>query len=94
MKTIYNRLRAIRDVSSEDFPKGLSLLLVLFFLVFGAASLLLLLWLVSRLNLNLKHLLPPDPIILSMIAAAAPETAVFPVEINGIDRAWCSVFET
>lgn len=39
MKTIYERIRAVRDVYSEHFPQGLSILLMLFFLVFGAVSL-------------------------------------------------------
>lgn len=43
MKTFYNRIRAVRNVASEDFPQGLSILLILFFLLFGTASMFLLL---------------------------------------------------
>ena len=39
MKTIYQRIRAVKNVSSEHFPQGLSIVLMLFFLVFGAISL-------------------------------------------------------
>jgi hypothetical protein len=43
MKTLYKRILAVRNVSSEDFPQGLSILLMIFFLLFGTASLFLLL---------------------------------------------------
>jgi len=43
MKTIYERIRAVGNVYSEHFPEGLSILLVLFFLVFGSLSLFMLL---------------------------------------------------
>jgi len=39
MKMIYERIRAVKDIYSEHFPQGLSILLMLFFLVFGAISL-------------------------------------------------------
>ena len=39
MKTIYERICAVKDVYSEHFSEGLSILLVLFFVVFGAISL-------------------------------------------------------
>jgi len=39
MKTIYERIRAVKDITSEHFPQGLSILLMLFFLVFGSISL-------------------------------------------------------
>ena len=43
MKTMYENLRAIKDFKSDKFPQGLNILLMLFFIVFGAASLFLLL---------------------------------------------------
>ena len=43
MKTIYERIRAVKNVYSEHFPEGLSILLILFFIVFGTISLLILL---------------------------------------------------
>lgn len=43
MKTIYKRIRAVKNVSSEHFPEALSLLLVVFFIVFGSLSLYILL---------------------------------------------------
>jgi len=43
MKTIYERIRAVRNIYSEHFPEGLSILLVLFFIVFGTLSLYVLL---------------------------------------------------
>jgi hypothetical protein len=43
MKTMYERLRAVKDVYSDKFPQGLSLLMMLFFIVFGAASMFFLL---------------------------------------------------
>lgn len=43
MKAFYNRLLAIRNVSSDEFPQALSIILMVFFVVFGTASLLLLL---------------------------------------------------
>jgi hypothetical protein len=43
MKTLYKRILAVRNVSSEDFPQGLSLLMLIFFLLFGTASMFLLL---------------------------------------------------
>jgi len=43
MKTMYERLRSIQNFYSEKFPQGLSLALILFFIVFGAASLFMLL---------------------------------------------------
>jgi hypothetical protein len=39
MKKIYERIHAVRNVYSEHFPEGLSILLVLLFIVFGAISL-------------------------------------------------------
>ncbi len=35
MKTIYERICAVRNIYSEHFPQGLSILLMLFFLVFA-----------------------------------------------------------
>lgn len=43
MKTLYKRILAVKDVSSPDFPQGLSIVLMIFFLLFGAASMLILL---------------------------------------------------
>jgi hypothetical protein len=43
MKAFYNRILAIRNVSSDEFPQALSIILMAFFIVFGAASLFLLL---------------------------------------------------
>jgi hypothetical protein len=43
MKTFYKRILAVKDVSSDEFPQGLSIVLMIFFLLFGAASLLILL---------------------------------------------------
>ena len=43
MKTMYERLRAVKNIYSDKFPQGLSILLVLFFLIFGSVSLLVLL---------------------------------------------------
>jgi hypothetical protein len=42
MKAIYERIRAVRDIYSDYFPQGLSILLMLFFLLFGAVSLFIL----------------------------------------------------
>jgi hypothetical protein len=43
MKTLYKRILAVRNVSSEEFPQGLALVMIIFFLVFGTASMFLLL---------------------------------------------------
>jgi len=43
MKTFYERIRAVKDIYSEHFPAGLSILLVMFFIVFGTISLFVLL---------------------------------------------------
>jgi hypothetical protein len=43
MKTIYERIRAVKNVYSEHFPEGLSILLLLFFIIFGTLSLYILL---------------------------------------------------
>ena len=43
MKTIYKRILAVRNVASEDFPQGLSIVMMIFFILFGAASMLMLL---------------------------------------------------
>jgi hypothetical protein len=43
MKTFYNRIRAIRNVSSDEFPQSLSILLIIFFVLFGTASMFFLL---------------------------------------------------
>jgi hypothetical protein len=43
MKTIYKRILAVRDVTSDEFPQGLSIVLMIFFLLFGAASMFFLL---------------------------------------------------
>jgi hypothetical protein len=43
MKTLVKRIRAIRNVASEDFPQALSIILMIFFLLFGTASMFLLL---------------------------------------------------
>jgi hypothetical protein len=43
MKTLYKRILAVRNVSSEEFPQGLSIVMIIFFLLFGAASMFLLL---------------------------------------------------
>ena len=42
MKTIWETLTSVKDVYSEKFPQGLIILLVLFFITFGAVSLFLL----------------------------------------------------
>jgi hypothetical protein len=43
MKTIYKRILAVRDVKSDEFPQGLSIVMMIFFLLFGVASMFLLL---------------------------------------------------
>jgi hypothetical protein len=43
MKAFYKRILAVRNVSSDEFPQALSILLVIFFLIFGTASMFLLL---------------------------------------------------
>lgn len=43
MKTIYKKWLLASNVRSEKFPKVVSIMLVLFFLVFGSASMLFLL---------------------------------------------------
>jgi hypothetical protein len=43
MKTLYERIRAVSNFYSEYYPQGLSILLMVFFLVFGAVSLFFLL---------------------------------------------------
>ena len=43
MKTVMERLGVAKDGPLEDFRKGTSVLMILFFLIFGAASLLVLL---------------------------------------------------
>lgn len=42
MKAIYERIRAVGNIYSEYFPQGLSILLILFFLLFGVISLFIL----------------------------------------------------
>ncbi len=43
MKSIYNKFRTIGDLNSKHFPTFLSLVLMLFFAVFGSLSLFILL---------------------------------------------------
>jgi hypothetical protein len=43
MKTLYKHIRAVRNVSSDEFPQALSILLLIFFLVFGTACMFMLL---------------------------------------------------
>ena len=43
MKTVLERLGVADNVSLEEFKKGTAILMILFFLVFGAASLFILL---------------------------------------------------
>ena len=43
MKAIYERLRAVGNFNSDDFPKILSFMLMAFFLIFGSLSLFILL---------------------------------------------------
>lgn len=43
---------------------------------------------------SLKKILPPDPIILTMITTSSPETSMFPIKPNRIDGAAGAVFET
>jgi hypothetical protein len=43
MKTMWERISAVKDVYSDKFTQGLGILLVLFFLTFGVASLYMLL---------------------------------------------------
>lgn len=42
MKTFYKLILAVKDVSSDEFPQALSIVLMIFFLLFGAVSLLIL----------------------------------------------------
>lgn len=42
MKKVYENISAVKNVYSEKFPQALSILLILFFVVFGTASLFLL----------------------------------------------------
>jgi hypothetical protein len=43
MKTMYERLRALGNVYSDKFPQGISFVLIVFFILFGTASLVMLL---------------------------------------------------
>ncbi len=43
MKTLYKRILAVRNVSSDEFPQGLSIVLMIFFVLFGTVSMFLLL---------------------------------------------------
>jgi len=43
MKPIFNMIRAVNNISSDEFPKALSILLIVFFVVFGIASMYILL---------------------------------------------------
>ena len=38
--------------------------------------------------------LPSNAIIFTMVAAASPDTAMFPVEVNSIDRPAAAIFKT
>lgn len=43
MKTLYKRILAVRNVASEEFPQGLALIMIIFFVLFGTVSMFLLL---------------------------------------------------